>query len=486
MALFVVICGARVAGVHRPEVYRLRFRWPELSADSLVSGLLFTVVFVLASLAPAQGETWWLLRAGQDIWQTARIPFTEVYSHTAPGHYWPNHEWLTQALFYAAYAGGGMPALAAVGTALIASAWYLSWRLMRGALEIRLILFVVSLGSAVIGWSLRPQLFSMLCLMLMCHAVLAGRLGWLPPLFLIWTNLHGAVAIGIIALGGAFAGHVFVSRRLHVRDATVLVLCLAATLASPLGIGLWQRLYAHTQQLGDYGVSEWMPPQWPPANLPFWIFAGAFLALLVARWAKLDKPGIQLSGTALALLPLALTSSRLIPFFLLAAVPASSRLLASSRGAEPYPQVRVPSRGRGLILSGAMVCAIALVAYLWSRPLERFNWKPVDDVAIATIDECPYPMYNTYEIGGALLWFTPGKPVFLDNRYDPYPSDHVAESLAAERSGVYQPLFRKHDIGCAVVPTGSALDVSLKRDSTWTRAYVSQRVTVYRLDRPDS
>ena len=54
---------------------------------------------------PAQNDTFWHLRAGFEAWHGGMPLYRDTFSHTAFGQYWPNHEWLTQAVFYAAYVG---------------------------------------------------------------------------------------------------------------------------------------------------------------------------------------------------------------------------------------------------------------------------------------------------------------------------------------------------------------------------------------------
>ena len=60
---------------------------------------------------PAQHDTWWLLRAGHDMWAAGHVLLTDTFSHTVYGAAWPNHEWLSELLFYGVYALGGLPLL---------------------------------------------------------------------------------------------------------------------------------------------------------------------------------------------------------------------------------------------------------------------------------------------------------------------------------------------------------------------------------------
>src|SRR5689334_23075740 len=87
--------------------------------DRLLVTLLFLIIIVASGLTPIQTDTWWQLRAGQDIWQSGRVLLTDVYSHTAYGRFWLNHEWLAELLFYGAYRLGGLAALTLFAAALV-------------------------------------------------------------------------------------------------------------------------------------------------------------------------------------------------------------------------------------------------------------------------------------------------------------------------------------------------------------------------------
>ena len=63
-----------------------------LSSDQMAIGLLFIALATLAAFAPAQGDTWWLIREGQEIVQRGSVSLVDDYSHTAAGLFWPNHE----------------------------------------------------------------------------------------------------------------------------------------------------------------------------------------------------------------------------------------------------------------------------------------------------------------------------------------------------------------------------------------------------------
>src|SRR5205823_1466128 len=65
-------------------------------------------------------------------------------------------------------------------------------------------------------WTERPELFGFVCFALLVPLLRAGRAGsaaalyWIPPLILLWANLHGSFALGVVlvvlvAVEGAIA-----------------------------------------------------------------------------------------------------------------------------------------------------------------------------------------------------------------------------------------------------------------------------------------
>src|SRR6266542_4735384 len=121
--------------------------------DRLLTTLLFLAIAVGAFLMPAQGDTWWQLRAGQEMWRTRDFLLRDTFSHTVNGAPWPNHEWLSQVLFYGAYAAGGLPLMTIVSGAAVTGAWWLVWKLTPGSARAKLLLTSFVIVSASATWS---------------------------------------------------------------------------------------------------------------------------------------------------------------------------------------------------------------------------------------------------------------------------------------------------------------------------------------------
>src|SRR5262249_21063942 len=203
---------------------------------------------------------------------------------------------------------------------------------------------------------------------------------------------------------------------------------------------------------------EWQAPGAAPGVWPFW---GAAVALPVATlvWRRrLDERTLKLVAMAFAILPLALTSIRNVPVFLLVAVPG---ITALARPRDRVERIRKAAGERvgvnAAILGVAVVAGAAVVVLAWLAPAPSLGWRPIGPRAAQAIAACGQPMYNTYGDGGMLIWFVPEQKVFIDNRQDPYPTDLLKANHQLELDGQYAAIFAKHDIQCAVAPPTSPI-----------------------------
>lgn len=436
-----------------------------MSFTRLAVSLLFLAIAAAACLMPAQSDTYWQLRAGQEIATSGRVLLQDTFTHTVRGGYWPNHEWATEVVFYLLHRAGGMPLLTAFVAGLVVCAWAFVWPLMKGHAFVRIGMVLSLLITSAGLWSVRPQLVTLACLGFMLWMLVRGKERWLPLLFLVWANFHGGVTLGAVALAGGLAGLVFVERGRWKSAALVFASCVAVACLTPLGVSIWTEVPQMLARLSAYDVQEWRRPSLlRPANAPFWLAAAALVVMTVRRWRELKRDDAILVGAALALLATALKSQRNVSPFLLAVAPALTVLLpATIRAWTPRPRRERP--GFNVALLGAAAAASAfIVAAGWSRPFERLNWQPISPQVAGAIASCRGNLYNQYDNGGYLVWFLPNRPVFMDSRQDPFPAGLVVEHIRAERTGDYRRLFERQAIECAAIPPESLVAASLERD----------------------
>jgi hypothetical protein len=450
---------------------------PNVTSERLAIGLVFVAVAALGCLAPAQGDTWWLLRAGEDIWKSHSVPLSDSYSHTAYGAYWPNHEWLTELLLYVVHRVGGLRLIAAGTSLAIVTAWALSWRLGRGPFEPRFLLFGAALVPCAAGWAIRPQVFSYVMFMLVVSELVRGRYRWLPVIVLVWANLHGAVVLALVATGGAGLLEWLHSRRFPRAIGVAGVLAAGATCLTPLGMDLYRFIPESMARSAANQLIEWTAPNFDSLWLPFWAVGGVLLVMVVVGARRMEGDSARLVGIALAVLPLAMQSRRNVPVFLLVGVPAVLRLWPNDE------RTRLAPRGERTAVNAAIlliscVLAAGLVAVQWWQPAPRLGWRPLSETVLARLTACQGPLYNTYGDGGALIWFARIR-VFIDNRQDPYPIDLLRESQTIERGGPIDGLVDGHGVQCAIVPAGSVVAATFAANARWRQDYSDVRWRIY-------
>ena len=112
---------------------------------------------------------------------------------------------------------------------------------------------------------------------------------------------------------------------------------VAVTLATPMGIGLWQLLASYGQREKTRGILEWMAPTVSLDYFAFWLLAALLIGGVLFRYKHLDVVTRRLSAIALASLILALSASRNVTAFLLIAVPVVARLFRDKPHHAPPP-----------------------------------------------------------------------------------------------------------------------------------------------------
>ncbi len=444
-----------------------------LTLERLATALVFVLIGVLACLMSPQNDTWWLLRVGQDIWRTGAVPMVEQYSHTADGRFWMNHEWLSQASFYAAYWTGGLPLLTVLAAGAVTGTLAIVWSLMTGPTLLRLGLITFTVMTFSRTWTPRPYVFTELLLGVCATLLVSKRPRWLPLVFVLWANLHGGFTLGLALVGAWVIAALPDGRSAVFRRLVVLAGCLAATLITPLGFRFYAELPASVARLRLYNIVEWQAPSLAnPLLLPFWVLLPVFLVLVAMRWrAILAAPADRfLAVAALVLLPFALSYSRNVGPFLILCLPTIARALRVETRVEP-PVLGLLGWVHVGVLVGAVAVGGTVVATAWSGPSPRLRWQPLSRQAMTAVESCAGPLYNGYGDGGYLIWFMPERKVFIDSRQDPYPVDLVLSDMQTRRTGDYAETFARHGIRCALLRASSPILADRLLVDGWLERY---------------
>jgi hypothetical protein len=447
-----------------------------LTLDRFLAAAMVVVIFAAAACASVQSDTWWQLRSGQLIIETGQIWTVDPFSSTVYGDYWPNHEWLAEVLFYIGYTLGGLPLLLLACATLITLSWCGIYVLCDGAPRFRVIVLLLGATTHEILWGVRPHVFSLMLLVVALLLISGRRRHWLyPPLLLLWANLHagvvfGGVVVAAVCAVGLLTDHASWRHWLLVGLASAL-----ATLANPLGFDLW--LYV-INSFGDTTrtyLQEWQPPRldWP-LSYPFFILVIAWVAALIIgrrRWRGQHDWTLLLLSLLFVLL--GFRSIRHTAFFAVVALPLITRVFIATTPANRR-SVPLGVLHLGLLLALGVGGAL-VVQSTWATTIAR---APLAPGAVAAVRACDGRLYNTYDSGGPLIWLVPDRPVFVDNRQDPYPADLLFRAVIAEQRGEYRELFQSYDIGCALVPIKQPIYTALRQDAIWQEVYHDDEVAV--------
>jgi hypothetical protein len=210
-----------VNGVGEPQVRNahagIAFRFfPSLTDAMFVLPLVF-LFFKLngARTMLGDGDTGWHLRTGEWILAHGRVPDRDIFSFTKAGEPWYAWEWLWDVIFGWLHQNWGMAAVVLASSLVLALTFALLFRLVRRACDHEFIAAAVTLvacGASALHWLARPHLFTLLFLVILLSILERVREGrtrlllWLPPLFVLWTNLHGGFIAGIAVILAYGAG----------------------------------------------------------------------------------------------------------------------------------------------------------------------------------------------------------------------------------------------------------------------------------------
>lgn len=435
--------------------------------DDFALRLGYLVIFALACLAPAQQDTFWLLRAGRDFWHTGHVQFQDHYTYTAEGRYWPNHEWLWEVLAYVVHATGGMPLLTLVDAILFTAAVFVAARLSERRGYGRFVVVMTAIPLLVGDASQRPQITSLFLFSLTLLLVARERYALLVPLFLLWANLHAGVASGgfvlvaasLVSLCHAVAIRTAESRRRARRVITATACAGAITLINPMGIGLWTYVIDSHARSKRNQVQEWVSPfhQLRLDSICFFIVVAIAIVVACRRWRRLDSWAVVVPAvSALVLLPLALDAVRNIALVELALMSPLIELIAAGthRSSSTIARPRTA-------LAIVTVASASLIVLAWAAPASRLGWKPMNPADMAQLTRCPGRVYTSYGTGGDVEWFTPDVKTFVDSRQDPFPPTLLDTARSIDLSGRFESTFARYRIQCAVVLKGTPIAEAL-------------------------
>jgi hypothetical protein len=314
------------------------------------------VVSFCALVASIGADAHWLAALGGEIVELGRIPAGVPYA-AASSAGWENAPVLGELAFHGLEAALGDRGLlfALVGAVFLAVAVLAIDMRREDAADAPSALVLLLVAVAASQWLLvvRGQLFSLalfpvLVLLLRNQARLPSQAIWvLPPLFALWSNLHGGVLVGIAVAGAYLLFHRL--RRTPGTAIAVLVASLAAVLATPSLLDTrhyYRGVLGSEAAVGHEGL--WAPLSFDmPLDIAFFV---AGVPLVLAALASRPKPWelVALAGLAAMTVQAGRNAVWLVVF---AAVPAARWLTGTREW-----RIRPPR-----FVTGALAAMLALL-----------------------------------------------------------------------------------------------------------------------------
>ena len=260
----------------------------------------------------------WHIRSGELILVTHAIPRTDPFSYTRQGEPWCAWEWLYDVVIAAIHHVSGLNGVVLFTAVVIGSTFALLFRFVlrrSGNLVVAGGLTLLAIAAAQVHMLARPHVLSWLLTLLwvenLCRFEEGKRsaLLWLPPLMLLWANLHAGFILGLGLLGVFAIGCVWSARTAPregdrqkiIQLGSILAVCLLATLLTPYGY----RLHVHVYQyLSDSflmnNIEEFASPNF---HLPVYGYFEVLIVLVIAG-AALARDQLRPTGLLLLLFSL--------------------------------------------------------------------------------------------------------------------------------------------------------------------------------------
>ena len=458
-------------------------------------------LFIMAARSVTDPDVWWHLRTGQLMLQNHQIFHVDPYSFTRSGQPWIDHEWLSQILIFSLYRVTGWGGLIGGFALAMAAAYLLVFVRTASDPYVAGIFTVWGALASVPCWGVRPQMLTLLLasilLFLLERSYQHPDLLWfVPPLLLLWVNLHAGYAVGLAFLFLFFLGDAVDS---HLRPpertvrlkklALIFILCAAVVTLNPYGLQLYRYPLdtLRSRSMLAY-IGEWHSPDFHESRYaPFLLMLLAALVLPALSPRRLRTTELLL---VLATMFAALRSVRHIPLFVLVAVPALSSLVQArldhSPARELFGASNPPTRTKMVINCVLLLAFVAFTSIRFGYVVRHQATSEAHEFPAAAAsyldqNQVPGPILNHYNWGGYFIWkLYPRYRVFIDGRADVY-RDAFMDAFAATyhlRGASWRQPLQEWGIRTVVLPPDAPLITALRSSPGWKSVYADTQVVI--------
>ena len=420
------------------------------------------------------GDTGWLIRTGEYIAQNNRLPVHDLYTWTSADRPFICYQWLFELVLFALFKAGGLSAVGAVTFAVV-SILYL-YGLPRFWLEAGVKPWLIPLFMAPVltpyWFFARPQIVSLVLALVFVAVLERWRQGrssklvfLLPPIVVVWTNLHCLAFIGPALIAAYLLDNILARKKEGpaVRQLwVVFFLSLAALFVLPLD---FQSIAGALHTFASTDPQSWteMQPLYVTKDVfslcNFYVLVAPTILLLGRK--KVPRCGLVISIVALAS---GLAVARMQPLGVLLSWPFVGMALSSGSAAI------LPIRQRMIWLLLALVAAQAMWFGRYANEesaVNAFLGRPgVLQFAAKHLGADDRIFNDT--ICGSRLIFLKGPPVFIDSRGASFDPQFYKDWLAAMKlTSPWASYSERFKIKGVVLSQGYPLYDVLMRSPQW-------------------
>jgi hypothetical protein len=488
----------------------------------LILVMTLLLVFMMASRTPLDSDLWWHLQSGRVMVESGKPLLTDVFSYTRYGQEWVNHSWLGEVVLYGIYQSSGWTGISAWMGILAAAVAGLLWSLIPGGVFSRggfILLATVACGPL---FTPRPQLFSLLFLVLLIWLVERWRrhggkaIWWIIPLFAFWSNLHGGYVLGILFLLTWAVGmwmdaaqQVGVDRTKSLRQSGLVLAAAvgayAAAAVNPNGYRMWLIPF-QTVGVGILRqfIQEWASPDFH--SIESWAFALYLLILMFGLSRRMERvPFFQILPSLLFIL-MALYARRNMAAAVVISLPMLVETWTQS-GTASFISGFIPQSVKGLwerykdqqkadlpetqrrvinlLFAGllGLFCFFKLAAVTHPVLMTTFERKGFPLNAVKYLSENKGTqtgrLFNAYNWGGYIVWKNPDTRVFVDGRTDLFGDEILGEWLTMTQAGDgWQAMLKKWDISRVIIEPDRPLTTVLASNG-WVERYRDKQAVIF-------
>jgi len=485
------------------------------NTQSAFAAILFLGLLAMTARNAVDPDLWWHLRTGQWIVETGHVPHSDPFSFTRAGHAWVSHEWLSDVVFYELWKHLGATALIVFSAIVTTAGFMLLYLRCPGKKHWAAAATVVGALASAPSWGVRPQMFTFTLASLLLWLLEGGTkleagtetkkarprlLLWIPPLFLLWLNLHAGFALGLALLSAYGVGLILEisvgntpwqdARPMLLWVLLVLLACLALVPINPSGAQLYRYPFdtLRSPAMRSF-IVEWFSPDFHE-----WLyrpFLLVWLLLMTALASSRSQPKGRVIVPLLLTSFAALDAVRHIPIFVLLAIPVIAASLPGASAPQAVAQQHPISTRFRPLFNGAVLVLMAVLALVkWvtlarnqeAREAEQF---PEQAVAFLRGSDQPRKIFVYYDWGGYAIWkLYPEYRVFVDGRADLYGADLRGEDLLRQfetavqlRTG-WRDVLDNWKVEAVLVPPSCALAQALLLDANWHVAFRDSKAVI--------